>query len=151
VITARYSLPLRSPPQVVFDYVTDVERMPEWQNVAGVRKVTRHEPGPLAVGSRFSIERMTRGKVVTLDATVTALDPDRRFDFHTVDDDGFDGDFTTTLEPSGDDTVLRWAVRMQPHKLLYRLLQPLIQQDLRRAVERDFSALRDRLDRTVTS
>ena len=99
MIKVDYTVPIRRGPTEVYDYVTDVERIPEWQHVAGVRKVTKHDPGPLHVGSRFTMERTSRGNVASIDATVTALEPSRRFDFHTIDNDGFVGDFSTTLTP----------------------------------------------------
>ena len=46
MIKVDYTVPIRRGPTEVYDYVTDVERIPEWQHVAGVRKVTKHDPGP---------------------------------------------------------------------------------------------------------
>ena len=42
MIKVDYTVPIRRGPTEVYDYVTDVERIPEWQHVAGVRKVTKH-------------------------------------------------------------------------------------------------------------
>ena len=113
MIKVDHHVAIRRSPTEVYDYVTDVERIPEWQHVAGVRKVTKHDAEPLQVGSRFTMEREARGNVATIDSTVTALEPGRRFDFHTVDDDGFVGDFSTTLAGGEGSTDLHWAVRME--------------------------------------
>jgi uncharacterized membrane protein len=78
MIKVDYHVPIRRSATEVYDYVTDVERIPEWQHVAGVRKVTKHDPGPLQVGSRFTMEREARGNVATIDATVTAMEPGKR-------------------------------------------------------------------------
>ena len=75
-----------------------------------------------------------------------ALEPGRRFDFHTVDSDGFIGDFATTLTAQGDGTDLHWAVRMQPPGLLYRLLTPVIARTIRKSAETDFVELRKKLE-----
>ncbi len=146
MIEVDYHVPIRRSPTDVYAYVTDVERIPEWQHVAGVKKVTKHAPGPLTVGSRFAMERQARGGLATIEAEVTALEPGRRFDFHTIDNDGFVGDFSTTLTPQGDATDLHWAVRMQPPNLLYRLLQPVIAGTIRKAASADFVELRKKLE-----
>jgi uncharacterized protein YndB with AHSA1/START domain len=146
MIKVDYHVPIRRDPTAVYDYVTDVERIPEWQHVAGVKKVTKQTAGPLTVGSRFTMERQARGGLATIEADVTALEPGRRFDFHTIDNDGFVGDFSTTLTPQGDGTDLQWAVRMQPPNLLYRLLQPVIAGTIRKAASADFVELRKKLE-----
>jgi uncharacterized protein YndB with AHSA1/START domain len=146
MIKVDYHVPIRRSPMDVYAYVTDVERIPEWQHVAGVKKVTKQTDGPLAVGGRFTMERQARGGLATIQAEVTALEPGRRFDFHTVDDDGFIGDFATTLTPQGDGTDLHWAVEMQPPNLLYRLLQPVIANTIRKSATADFAELRSKLE-----
>jgi len=146
MIKVDYHVEIRRTPVEIFDYVTDVERIPDWQHVAGVRKVTKHDAGPLRVGSRFTMERQARGGVATIDATVTAIEPGRGFDFHTVDNDGFVGDFATTLTGQDGGTDLHWAVRMQPPNLLYRLLQPVIAREIRRSATADFAELRAKLE-----
>ena len=146
MIKVDYDVPIKRSPTDVYDYVTDVERIPEWQHVAGVRKVTKHDSGPLQIGSRFRMERTSRGSTANIDATVTGLEPGRRFDFHTVDDDGFVGDFSTTL--SGDDgsTNLHWSVRMEPAGMMYRFMQPMIAREIRKSASADFAELRSRLE-----
>jgi uncharacterized protein YndB with AHSA1/START domain len=146
MIKVDYHVPIRRSPMDVYAYVTDVERIPEWQHVAGVKNVTKGTDGPLAVGSRFTMERQARGGLATIQAEVTALEPGRRFDFHTVDNDGFIGDFATTLTPQGDGTDLHWAVQMQPPNLVYRLLQPVIANAIRKSATADFAELRSKLE-----
>ena len=146
MIKVDYHVPIRRSPMDVYAYVTDVERIPEWQHVAGVKKVTKGTDGPLAVGSRFTMERQARGWLATIQAEVTALEPGRRFDFHTIDNDGLIGDFATTLTPQGDGTDLQWAVQMQPPNLLYRLLQPVIANAIRKSATADFAELRSKLE-----
>lgn len=146
MIKVDYHVPIRRSPMDVYAYVTDVERIPEWQHVAGVKKVTKGTDGPLAVGSRFTMERQARGGLATIQAEVTALEPGRGFDFHTVDNHGFIGDFATTLTPQGDGTGLHWAVQMQPPNLLYRLLQPVIANTIRKSATADFAELRSKFE-----
>jgi uncharacterized protein YndB with AHSA1/START domain len=146
MVSVDYDVAIARSPGEVYDYITDVERIPEWQSVAGVKKVSKAAPGPLAVGGRFTMERVSRGRTATIDCTVKTLDPGRRFDFETIDNDGFRGDFATTLTPRDGGTNLHWAVRMQPPSLLYRLLQPVIAREIRKSADADFANLRRRLE-----
>ena len=146
MIKVDYHVPIQRNPTDVFDYVTDVERIPEWQHVAGVKKVTKQADAPLAVGSKFTMERQARGGLATIEAEVTGLEPGHRFDFHTVDSDGFVGDFSTILTPQDGGTDLHWTVSMQPPNLLYRLLQPVIAGTIRKAASSDFVELRKKLE-----
>jgi hypothetical protein len=93
------------------------------------------------------MERESRGRVATIECEVTALESGREFDFHTIDNDGFVGDFKTTLTPTSEGTNLHWAVRMQPPNLLYRLLQPIIAREIRRSADTDFANLKTILER----
>lgn len=142
MVKVEYDVPIRRPPEAVFDFVTDVERIPDWQHEAGVRNVAKATPAALAVGSRFTMERTANRRTATIDATVTRLDPGREFDFTTVDSDGFKGAFRTTLTPTADGTNLHWSVRMEPPNLLYRILQPVIARTIRRSADLDFANLR---------
>lgn len=146
MVRVDYDVDIARPPNAVFDYVTDVERIPEWQSKAGVKKVTKAAAGPLQKGSRFTMERQGRGGLATIECEVTSVEPGRSFDFHTTDSDGFVGDFSTTLRASGDGTHLHWSVQMQPPNLLYRLLQPVIGREIRRSAELDFPELKRRLE-----
>jgi hypothetical protein len=92
------------------------------------------------------MERTARGNTALIDATVTALEPGRRFDFHTVDNDGFVGDFSTTLSGGDGSTDLHWSVRMEPAGMMYRLLQPMIAREIRKSASADFAELRAKLE-----
>jgi uncharacterized protein YndB with AHSA1/START domain len=147
MVKVDYDVSIRRSPQEVFDYVTQVERIPEWQREGGVKKVMKEAQGPLAVGSRFRMERESRGRMATIDCKVTRFDPGSEFDFETTDSSGFVGDFRTTLTPVAAGTNLHWAVQMQPPNLLYRLLQPLIRREIVKSANVDFANLRMNLER----
>lgn len=48
---------------------------------------------------------------------------------------------------TGGTTNLLWSVRMQPPSLLYRLLQPIIAREIRKAADTDFANLKRILER----
>jgi uncharacterized protein YndB with AHSA1/START domain len=148
MVTVDYEVAIERPPDVVFDYITQVERFADWQADAGVTGVRRMTPGPIGPGSRFTIERRgRRGGVATIECEVTAFVPGRRFTFHGRDSDGFSSDFDTILGASGGGTVLHWTVRMTPPNLAMRLMQPLIRREILRSARVDFPNLKGRLER----
>jgi uncharacterized protein YndB with AHSA1/START domain len=140
------SVPIRRSPDEVFQFVTAVERIPEWQREGGVTHVVRTDDGPMGPGSRFTMERTSRGRTATIDCEVTSWEPGRRFDFHSIDSAGFVGDFETSLTPTSDGTNLHWSVRMQPPNLVYRLLQPMIANEIRKSATIDFANLKRLLE-----
>ena len=98
------------------------------------------------MGSRFRMDRESRGRMATIDCQVTRLDPAREFDFTTTDSSGFVGDFRTTLTPAPDGTNLHWSVQMEPPNLLYRLLQPMIRREINKSADVDFATLKRNLE-----
>jgi uncharacterized membrane protein len=61
------------PVSAVFDYVTDIRNVPEWQESAQSAEW-------LEVGRRFRERRHFMGRHAEIELEVTALEPDRRFD-----------------------------------------------------------------------
>jgi uncharacterized protein YndB with AHSA1/START domain len=148
MVSVDYEVAIRRSPAEVFDYITRVEEFADWQHDAGVTAVHRVTPEPTGPGSRFVIERSgPRGGTGRIECDVTAFEPPRRFTFHGHDSDGFDSIFDTVLTPAGDGTNLHWTVRMTPPNLLYRLLEPVIRRQIRKAAAVDFPNLRARLER----
>ena len=146
MVTVEHDVHIGRAPIDVFAYITRVETYAEWQRDAGVERVTRTSDGPITVGSTFRMERRARSGLAAIDAEVTAFELGRRFDFHTVDNDGFVGDFSTTLTGADGGTDLRWSVRMEPPSLRYRLLQPLIAREIRKSASLDFPKLKAALE-----
>jgi uncharacterized protein YndB with AHSA1/START domain len=146
VAKAQYDVLIGRSPQDVFDYITRVETYAEWQRKGGIQKVDRLTDGPIAVGSRFRMDRSMGGRTASIDCTVSAFEPGRRFDFTSLDTSGFRGVFSTTLTPEGAGTRLNWDVAMQPPNLLYRLLDPMIGREIRKSAAVDFPELKRTLE-----
>ena len=81
MITLEHSVEIDRPAAEVFDYLADVERLPEWHS--SVREV--QADGPVAVGSRFRDVRELMGRRAASTLEVTALDRPERFSLRAVE------------------------------------------------------------------
>ncbi len=65
-----------------FGYVSDPDRLPEWQGTAEVEKLTE---GPVRAGARLREVHEAMGRRVESVTEVTAFEPDRRFAIRIVE------------------------------------------------------------------
>ncbi|MFN2484452.1 MAG: SRPBCC family protein [Candidatus Limnocylindria bacterium] len=144
MIVVERSIRLAAPPDLVFGYITDVSRFPEWQTAAGITRVEGSGGGALEKGSDFRMERTARGRTAVIHCTVIAYEPGHRFAFTTKDDNGFTGDADTRLVPEGDGTRLDWTFRMRPPGA-WRLLSLVIKREIAKAADADFANLERQL------
>ena len=144
-LTNEFRVPLAV--DEAWEVLTDVERIPEWQAEAGIKRVTRTDSGPMGVGSTFRMERHAQGRTAGIDATMTLWEPSHRFAFDTIDDSRFVGRFDTKLDPAaGGGTDLIWTVDMHPPGL-WRLMSPVIRRAIDKAADVDFANLQQKLAR----
>jgi uncharacterized membrane protein len=114
----RFDLDVRieRPVAVVFGYVTDVSKLPEWQESASSAEW-------IEKGSRFRERRALVGRTTDLELEVTAFEANRRFDVRSVKapvtfqiQHSFEGDGDAThLHVTAEAKVsgaLRFAARM---------------------------------------
>lgn len=76
MIDFAFRVDIGRPAHEVFSYLTDPDRLPEWQGSAGVVRLT---PGPVRAGTRLREVRSLLGRRVESITEVTAYEPDRRF------------------------------------------------------------------------
>jgi uncharacterized protein YndB with AHSA1/START domain len=142
VIEVEHTLEIGRPADEVFDYLTDVSRLPEWQ--ASAESATLGE-GELRVGARVQEVRTFMGRRAASTLEVSEYEPPRRFSLRVVEGpirysvehalEAFDGRTRITL-------VGRGEARGVP-----RLMQGAV----RRAVERQFVKDLELLKRTLES
>ena len=75
MIRFQFSLDIARPPAEVFAYVTDAERLPEWQSSA----VEAQWQGEKAPGARIREVRKFLGRRMDSELEVTEYEPDRLF------------------------------------------------------------------------
>ncbi len=136
--TAR-STDLAKPPEEVFPYLFDDDKVPQW--TTGLERYERLDSGPLGRGSRFREALEVSGQRIDGELEITAYDPPRGAESRT-EVRGVDIVFTYELEPSGAGTRLTQSVEAKGGGLKGRVLIPIIQPHLEKKLEADLAALK---------
>lgn len=140
MITVSRRVLLDAPPATVWPYVADPARFAEWRRGAGVTSAAPVGEEPVGVGSRFRMDVTTQGRSGSLECTVTAFEPNRRFAFESKDASGFAGSADTRLEPEGAGTRLTFAFELRLPGT-WRLMQPVISRVVNQAADTDLATL----------
>ena len=124
------------PPDEVFAYLADVDKLPEWQGSA----IEARADGPLAEGSRIIERRSLFGREAESELEVTAFEPGRRLALRTLR-----GPVELTidhvLEEQGGRTMLQVSGNARPRGAL-RFAGPALVAGARRELRRDFERLK---------
>ena len=124
----------------MWPWIADPTRFAEWRKGAGVTRAGAMDDGPMGVGSRFRMDVTTQRRSGSLECTVTAYEPNRRFAFASKDESGIAGSADTRLEPDGAGTRLDFTFELQLPGA-WRLMQPMISRILNQAADTDFATL----------
>jgi uncharacterized protein YndB with AHSA1/START domain len=129
------------PPEDVFGYLTDTEKLAEWQK--GTVEVRRDASGPLTRGERLHEVHAAMGRRLESTVEVAEIDPPRAFALHVVDGP-MPVDGRWTLEPDGSGTLVRFTGEGSLKGPL-RIVEPIV----RRTLERQFRGHHERLKRVL--
>jgi uncharacterized membrane protein len=126
----------------VFDYVTDLEQLPNWQtNTVSSRPET---PGPIGVGTRLrEVHRAPGGKELVSLVEVTEFEPGRAFALRVIE--GTPVHLRIALDPVEGGT----RVAFRAHGQLTggaRLFQPVLARVLKRQFSKQLAVLTGLLD-----
>jgi len=124
----------------VFDTVAHIEgfrnAVPHITNVEFLTEQTR------GVGTRFRETRLMRGREATTELEVTEYEPPQRVRM-VSDAGGTIWDTVFTVIDTGSATQLDMVMDARPHKLLARVVTPLISRMVGKAVESDMDAVKN--------
>ena len=140
---ARYVATAESPhpPDEVFDYLAHFESVADWD--PGVTQATRHDEGPVAVGSAFDVT--VRGVGAPLDLQYVVSDIDEG---HSIVLDAETGALHShdviTVEPAGDGSIVTYDATLELRGLA-KLGGPILALGFRRIGDRAAAGLREAL------
>jgi len=124
----------------VFAYLTDVEKLPEWQGSV----VSSRADGPLGEGSRIVEQRSLLGHEAETELEVTAYEPGCRFALRTLRGP-VDLTIDHALEQAGEETRLHVTATGKPGGLL-RFAGRVVEAKARHELQRDFERLKANLE-----
>ncbi len=129
-------------PAIVFSYLCDVERQPEWQ--PDIRSCSWDAPGPVDVGRTARQVLRLFGKEREATLTVEEYEPERAIRFGKAIP--FPIHFGWRLEPIGDSTTrMIYEAEAQP-KGVFRLLAPLIAPGVRKTMDREIRVIKGQVE-----
>ena len=140
MIRFQFSLDIARPPAEVFAYVTDVDRLPEWQSSA----VEAQWQGEKASGARIREVRKFLGRRMDSELEVTEYEPDRLFGLKTLSGP-VPFSVHQTLEPSDGGTRLTFVGEGEPGGF-FKLAEPLVERAVKREIVANTETLKDILE-----
>lgn len=141
MLRAELTIEIARSVEDVFAYLTDVERLPEWQ--ASV--VSSRAEGSLGEGSRIVERRSLLGHEAETELEVMVYEPACRFALRTLNGP-VDLTVEHELEPAGDTTLLHVRATGKPAGLL-RFAGRAVEAKARHELNRDFERLKANLER----
>lgn len=129
-------------PADVFTYLTDLEKLPEWQS--SIVEVRREDEGPLEAGARFTEVRRVAGRSIESTIEVAALEPDREFRLRVVEGP-LPGTVRHLVEAAGDATRLKVVGELTGGGLR-SLAGPLLERAAKRETVGDLRRLKEVLE-----
>ena len=138
---ARTSILIDRPVELVFAFVTDVTRMPDWVTGVTGARLASSTMGP---GAHFVLDYQPGYRETELAVVVEAFEPPQRFGFSTERGPfAFSG--VIELEPSGTATRVWSIIEADPDSLSTKvanlLLGPYISRTMVRRLDRELAAL----------
>jgi len=142
MVRFELSVDIDRPLHEVWEYLTDPERVPEWQSSA--QSSHQVSDGPMRVGTRLRDERRFMGRRATSDVEVSEYEPERLFTLH-----GLSGPVRFTvrhrLSENGSGTRLDVDAEADPGGI-GRFMRPVIERAAGHELRGDFNRLKERLE-----
>jgi len=139
-VRVELTIEISRPQQEVFDFLTDLSRVPEWQASAVESRANR----PLAQGTRISERRSFMGRDLETEVEVTAYEPPRRLTLRALEAP-LKLTIDHVLEERDGETSLHVTADGKPTGAL-RLAGPAVESTARRELSRDFGRLKELLE-----
>ncbi len=147
MISIEKSIIIRRPVEEVFAYVSDLTHSAEWQT--GLLEVRKTTPGPLGVGTKYTLVRVFMGRRMEASNEFVEFGPNVKVAFKSTSGPiPFKASYL--FESTGGDVKLTSTIEMHP-KGFFNLAEPLISASLQKDVEAGLGKLKDMLESRVTT
>jgi uncharacterized protein YndB with AHSA1/START domain len=140
MLKVELTIEISRPPEDVFAYLTDADRLPRWQKSL----IEARADGPFQEGTRIVEKRSLFGREAETELEVTAFEPPRRLTLQTVRGP-VELEVDHRLEANGAGTELRVTAAGKPKGAL-RFAGPAVAAGARQELKRDFERLKALLE-----
>jgi carbon monoxide dehydrogenase subunit G len=110
-------------PQIVWDYLTDLTRAPEWRPL--VQRMETVDGKPLATGSVIELTMEVLGELRKRRSVTTVFEPPRRWVLRSGSD-GIEGVWEFAVAADGAGSRVAFTLDLTTQSLLRKLMLPLI-------------------------
>ncbi|MFC8142665.1 SRPBCC family protein [Streptomyces paradoxus] len=143
----RESIDVDRRPEEVYQYVTDTQRMPEWQLSAV--SAERLDEGPVDVGTQVRVTRHIGRRVMPMTMEVTEYDPPHSWGMRGVDGP-VRAQVHGEVEPydEGRRSHVTIDIDFEGHGMGKVLVPLVVRPQVRKELPRNEQLLKDRLERT---
>lgn len=136
-----YGIDIDLPPDVVFDLISDIGRMPEWMDsLIESGYISGFDPGN-AVGTKFRQRASEMGREIDYEGEISAYSRPERFGVTVVRKD-FTLEINIGVIARGDGTRLEYTAEMTEASLKIRLLAPAISSTAQKMLEKQLNNLK---------
>jgi uncharacterized protein YndB with AHSA1/START domain len=142
VVTIDFNLDIGRPPEDVFEYLADPDKVVLWQ--AWAVEIEQESQGPRGVGTRFRDVRKFLGRKIDSTVEFTQYEPPRLLGLN-VSSGPVPFRITHTLEAADDGTNVHVHAEGEPGGF-FKLAEPLVGRAAERQMRGDFETLKDLLE-----
>ena len=146
MISFEFTVVVNRPVEEVFAYLTDPEKLSEWQTM--VQEARQESPGPMTEGTKITDVRKFLGRRFETTVEVTAYEQNKRADFKAVSGP-IPFSISHTLEPADGATSIKVAAEGEPGGF-FKLAEPVVGAQAERQFRNDYSTLKDLLEARAT-
>lgn len=141
MIQYEISVQINQPVEKVFAYLADARNLHNWQ--ADLIENEQLTEGPIRAGSRFREIRQTGPRKSTIQAEITAFEPNKRFATKTIVGPQATVQYAFNSEQGGTRVTYHFSLQTSG---LMRLMEPLIAGSIKQGAEADFEKLKQILE-----
>ena len=141
-VKAEHTVVIERPREEVFEYLTTVDKLPEWQS--SVLETHKHTDGPVGVGTSFTEVRKFLGRQLESRLEVTEHEPPERFSLRVVEGP-VPFDVRHVLRASDGGTTLEVVIEGDPGGF-FKVAAPLVARQGKRQLESDFGTMKTLLE-----
>jgi len=141
----EHQVVIATPVSLVFAYMDDVNREPEWQ--PGIIEAHKDPPGRTAIGTRKRYVSEFMGRRIENTYVTIHFEPNRRVAYETTSDSALHAKVELRFEQVGSGTKVTMAVNGKPTGPLRFVPESVLEGVFRKELESSLSLLKKQLEK----